>query len=743
MALLQGGALLGLTAGIGAAGPVWAETAAADAVASSTGLELEGLVVTARRREEALLDTPVTVTAVQGERLQNAGITELRDIVALIPNAVIQDSPESFNTFVNIRGMQVVDVQAEPNVGLYRNGLYIGGHRANLGAQVDIARVEVLRGPQGGFYGRSSVGGTVDIVYATPGPLFGGYAKAMVGSYDHTRIEGAVNLPLGERSSLRLTGWAFNKDKSELYNETLDEHVGAYTDRGVRIGYSLDVTDRTNVLWTFEKQHGTGPSLKTYAPFGISNFGAISTPETPQRIRRDTRSDANKDLLYLAQVIKHDFGGSELTLNASYRRYKFRAIADSDQTAIGPEANPVARQTGLVRVEGTEDYFVEGLWGSKGDQPFTWLAGVSYFEEEFNFARTITSRRATPSFGIQTGLVGFPKLGTAVTTKTLSGFVTLGYDVSDALSLEGSLRYSRDKKAVNFAQGVLPSGTGNAALDAYFGTILGAPYPTYQFNASSRFNNWSPSFTARYKFSPDMTGYVTYSTGFRPGAFNLSPTTVDTIPYGQETAKNYEAGLKGRFLDGRLQASVAAFYMRQQDLLLAQTTSLGGVDRTYLSNIGTGDTYGVELEVDARPTDWLRISAGLGWLDPHFDNAVSNPGRPTEQDLSGKLMPYTRRWTGNLFAEVKQPVSDQIDFVATASLRFEKGGVLGDYYVLDPYETMHKIDLSAGVLVNGRTRVTAFVNNLADEHISLFWYYNRGTNTSEGRTYGVDITHRF
>ena len=705
--------------------------------------QVEGVVVTARRRQEALIDAPVAVTAVQGDRLQGSGITEMRDIIALVPNAVIQDNPESFNVFVNIRGMRVVDVQAEPNVGMYRNGLYVGGHRANLGAQVDIERVEILRGPQGGFYGRSSVGGTVDVIYATPKPSFGGYAKATVGSYEETRVEGAINLPIGDRSALRITGWSYNQNKSELYNETLSEYVGAYTDRGARVGYRLDLTDQLKIELTAEKQHATGPSIKTFAPIGISNFGPVSTPETPNRIRRDTRSDAKKDQLYLAQVVTFDAGSSEVTLNASFKRYKFRSIQDSDQTSIGPEQSPVARQTAIIRNEKTEDYFLEGLWGSKGDGPLNWMVGASYFKENFDFARTITSRRNTPSFGIRTALIGFPKEGTEVQTKSTSVFATLGYELSDALSMEANLRYSEDRKKLTFLQGAMPTGTGNAALDTFFFNLLAGPFPTYNFISDSKFTNWSPSVTARYKFNPMLTGYASVGSGFRPGAFNLSPTTIDTIPYGQETAYNYEAGLKGNFLDGRLLASGAVFYMRQKDLLLANTTSLGGVDRTYLTNVGTADTYGVEFEVTAKPTDWFQISGSVGWLNPKFADAVANKGRPSQQDLSGKLIPYTRKWTANVYADVDRPITDTLNLIASAALRYEYGGVLGDYFVNDPYETMVKIDLTAGVQIAERTRVTAYVHNVTDQHVNQFHFYNRGVNTSEGRTFGLDVTHRF
>jgi iron complex outermembrane recepter protein len=707
------------------------------------GDQSDVVVITALRKAESLMDAPVTVTAIGGEELLDRGVTDIQDIIALVPNAVIQENPESFNTFINIRGMRVVDVQAEPNVGLYRNGIYIGGHRANLGSQVDIERVEVLRGPQGGIYGRSSIGGTVDIIYATPSREFGGYAKAGYGSYNRTEVQGAVNLPVFDNAALRLTGWSSNQSESELFNTTLNEYVGAFSDRGVRVGYAVDFSEQLNVLWTLEHREWDGPSMRTYAPFGISNFGAVSRPETVDRIQRDTRSDAKVNETYLAQALSYDTGAGELKVNASYKFYAFGSIQDSDQTAIGPENAAVARQTDIIRDEGTKDYFVEGLWISPQNNPLTWMVGASYFKEKFEFARMITSRRNTPSFGIQKALIGFPKAGTEVDTETLSAFGTVDYAFNDAFTISGSLRYSEDTKSLTYLQGVLPTTTGNAALDAFFATLLRGPYPTYVFNSESKFDNWSPSVIAKLKLNEDMNIYATYGTGFRPGAFNLSPTTPATIPYGQETAQNYEAGFKGSFLDGRLDLSAAAFWMRQDDLLLAQTTSLAGVDRTYLANVGTADTYGVELEARFQATDWLSGALSIGWLDPKFDNAVANPGLPTELDISGKLIPYTREFTANLFVAVDQPINDSASFVGSAAARYETGGLLGDYFVSDPYDDLTKIDLSAGVEFNGDTRLTATVRNLLDENVSQFWFYNRGTNTSEGQTWSVDLIHRF
>jgi iron complex outermembrane recepter protein len=706
--------------------------------------KLDVVVVTALRREGELQDVPLTVTAISGEQLLNAGTSDIQDIVALTPNAVIQENPESYNTFVSIRGMRVVDVQAEPNVGLYRNGLYMGGHRANLGPQVDVERVEVLRGPQGGLYGRSSVGGTVDMIYATPSREFGGYAKASYGSYNRTEVQGAVNVPVGDASALRLTGWSFTQTESELFNETLNEFVGANSNHGVRLGYAVDLADNLDVLWTVEHREGEGPSMKTFGPFGINNFGVTSPAETADRIRRDTRSEAKSNETYLAQVINYKTDAGDLTLNASYKQYDFGAIQDSDQTAIGPEDFPTARQTDIIRDEGTEGYFLEALWSSPDSERFNWIAGASYFNEKFDFSRIITARRNTPTSGIQTIVIDLPAVGTTVETKSFAVFGSFDLQVTDRLSVLGGLRYSDDKKSLDFAQGIRADSNGNTTVDAYWNIVAAPFYPTLNIKSDGQFENWSPNLTLKYEFTDDLNAYASYSTGFRPGAFNLSPASAELIPYGQETAENFELGMKGIFLDGRLSVDAAAFLMLQDDLLLAQVDFRSdGSSSSYLANVGTSETYGIEFETQFKANDWLTGALSVGWLDPKFDNAVGNAGLPSEQDLSGKLIPYTRKWTANAQINANIPINDAYAFIGTASVRYENGGILGDYYVVDPYDTLTKVDLTAGLEIYGNTRVTAYVRNLLDENISQFWFYNRGTNTSEGKTWGIDVTHRF
>jgi iron complex outermembrane receptor protein len=743
--LMVSAAISALCAGTAMAQAPAPAPAAADAAGSAAD---ESIVVTARRRSETLFEAPATVTAVSGKTLRDSNIIAVRDIVALIPNAVIQDDSESYNMYINIRGMRLVDVQAEPNFGLFRNGLYVGGHRSNLGAQVDIQRVEVLRGPQGGLYGRNAVGGAVNIIYATPDDEFGGYVRGSYGSYDRFEVEGAVNAPVSDNAAIRLTAWHFNQTGSEIYNETLDEDVLANSDHGVRGQLSVDITDKINVSWLAEYQETEGPTLRTYAPLGVVNGGFRSTPETYDLIRRDTPSIAETRTSYFSQKITFDTDLGEIALNASYREYRFDGISDSDQTNIPITQGTAVRKTDILRGEGTQNTYLEAIWTSPDDRPFTWIVGVSYFDETFDFSRIIQSNRDLRPQGLGTPRywIGFPKPGTNVQTEAISAFASATYNFTDAFSVSAGLRWSQDTKHLQFYQGILPEGTvpqGNAALNAFLVTAIGAIYPNYNLDLESEFTFTAPSLSFKYEVNDDINIYATYSTGFRPGAFNLSPTTVDTIPYDMESATNYEIGVKSRWLDGQLLVNLAVFYMRQDDLLLAQTTQLGGVDRTYLANVGTADNYGVELEITGRIADWLTGGLSVGWLDAKFDEAIANPGKPSQLILNGLVLPATRTWTVNARLDADIPVSDGVAIVGSIAYRYEAGGMIGDYYIVYDYPTMNKIDLTAGVLLNDQVRITGYVHNLLDEHINQFYYYNTATNVSEGRKLGLSVSYDF
>lgn len=770
--------LVGLAAGAIPAVSAVAQETESDGSTSPSASAYDGaIVVTARRRDESLFETPSTVTAVSGQTLRDSGVSDIQSIIAMTPNAVIQGDPSNFNTYINIRGIRQSDVQAEPNFGLYRNGVYNGGHRSNLGPMIDIERVEVLRGPQGGLYGRSAVGGAVNVVYAMPKDELGGYASFRYGRYQRAEVEGAINLPVSNDFAVRAAGWLFDQNKGEFYNVTLDEELDKSRSSGIRLSARYTPGDDLEIIWSTEYSRNTGPATRTFAPNGVTNFLVTSAPETPRTIARDTPSHSRSRTYYLSQAINYESDAGRFSLLAAYRNYKLNAVDDQDGTAFAPTDAPLALQQRMDRAEGIENGYVEALWSSNGDGPFHWIAGASYFRERFDFSRTITTSidfnaladpvNATiacgallggsftpgdptcltipggpsvafvtspfPAIGVRSGRGGLPSLGTQIDTEAVSGFAELTYDITEALSVTGGLRYTRDIKKLDYDQSVIAA---DPLSDDYLAALFVNVLPSYALNDRQTFSNWSPSVSVRYKANESINLYANYSTGFRPGGFNTTSTTPQFVPYDQEDASNYELGFKGLWLNGKVGLNLAFFYMTQGNLVLSQNDPIAPPQFgfSYLSNIGDARTWGQEAELFAKVADGLDVAVSVGHLDAKFTN-----GTPNGVSVKGDLIPFSREWTlnGRIAADV--PVSNRVHFVANANWRLEFGGVLLDGIA---YENLSKLDLTAGFKI-GDVRVVGYVNNLFNDRVAEFIFANDSQSLSRGRTYGAEVSFTF
>lgn len=745
------GAIFSASSAHAADAPVPVPGAAASAAGASAPADpgkLEAVTVTARRRLETLFDVPAAVTAISGDGLRAKGITSAQDIVALVPNAVIPDDPQGFNTYVNIRGIRQADAQAEPNFGLYRNGIYNGGHRTNLGALIDIDRVELLRGPQGGLYGRNAVGGAMDIVYKMPRPgeAVNGYGTLSLERYDRTRFEGAVSVPVGEEISTRFTGWFIDQRKGEYFNQTLNEQIDKQRDEGLRFSTAANLGSAWTGLWSLEYQKTSGPAQRTYAPNGIANGPVTHSPdETPETVQRDTPSHSDTKQFYASQKLTYTANAGTLTLLAAYRDYKLNAIEDQDFTALPISAGPVVLKQVATRDETIKNYYVEALWSSPEDRPLTWRAGASFFHEAFGFARGYETSLDLGQIGFGSGTLngtaGIPLAGSSMGTNSTSLFGDLRYAFTDKLAATASLRWTRDKASLDYAQGIIP--TGNVANDAIANALFGSSVPNYGLQTTRTFGFTAPAVGIEYKATPDINVYAIYSTGYRPGGFNTTSTSPDLIPYDQESARNYEAGVKTRWLDGRFGLNLSVFRMDQKNLVISQNDPNGAqFSFTYLANIGKARTYGAELESVARLSSWLGAAFSVGYLDTKFTQGTANAGTPAAVDVTGRPIPYSRPWTINARLDVNQPLNATTQLFGSVGIRREIGGKMGGLSDQD-YDNLTKIDLNAGVRFGKQWQVSAFVHNVNDEKIVQFRFDNGAVATNRGRTFGLQGTYTF
>ncbi|RVT51292.1 TonB-dependent receptor [Rubrivivax albus] len=724
-----------------------------DASASATdGGQIQRVEVTARRRLESQLEVPASVTAINGARLTATGSTRVEDMISLVPNANMTENPSGTDTYISIRGMRQADRSAEPNFGMYRNGFFAGGHRVNLGTQVDVERVEVVRGPQGGLYGRNAVGGAVNIIYRMPKPGedLNGYGT-LAFENTGTRAEAAVSVPLGESTAFRATAWSVNQRKGDYYNVTLGEEMDRAKDHGLRLSAVSYLSSALSATVTFEVNGADTPGLRAYAPDGIvanpglpGSLQVVSPVETRRTVQRDTSSRNQIDQQYLAGRLGLELESGTLSLLTSARNYKLRAVQDQDQTALPLTAGPLVLQQVLSRSEDIRQHYVELLWESDAAKTFSWRAGISHFSEDYGVSQGVATRLDTalipflgvPDVGVISGTANLPTKGSKYDVSSWSAFIDARYAFNSSVAGTLTVRRTEDTQRLHWVQGIDPS--SHPIGQALFAGVV----PTLNLDSKNKFTFTAPAAGLEFKLGRDATAYVQYGTGFRPGGYNTTVSNPAFIPYDQESARNIEAGYKQSLLNGRAAVNVSVFRMDQKDLVVQQDDPNDNTfGFTYLANVGKARTTGFELELLAAVAKSWNLGFTVGHLNAYYTQGLINAGTPAEVDVSGRDLQGVRPWTINLRADYKGSLAGW-ETTAGASVRREIGGYIGDQSDI-PLAGATRVDLYAGLKPWPQTQISLFVRNATNEQIETFRFANGASGTTAGRRFGVQLNQRF
>jgi iron complex outermembrane receptor protein len=716
-----------------------ASTAPESKKAADTSASVEAVVVTARRKVETLFDVPAPVTAITGATIRAFDITDMKTFMDLIPNAELPKDPENYNLYINIRGIQETDNNAAPNFGIYRNGIYAGGQRPQVGSLIDVSRVEVDAGPQGGLYGRDAVGGAINVVYNTPQPTPGGYLTAAYGRYNYSEVQGAINMPIDDKLAVRLTGWNFNQTQGELYNATLHQQVDAFLKNGARFSAKYTPSNNLTATWMVEYDNDEGPATEAYGPNGVTNGTIVSPKESPGVIYRDTPDRSHSQQAYVSQDIRYQTGFGVFDWSSSFSHWHLNNIEDEDKTALSPTAGPDVVQDALSRREQTTNVYTELDYFSPEDKPVTVTAGISYFDQIFKFGNDFHISADLDYFGIPEGVVSAdflaPTAGSSISTRSTSAFGQAVWKINSQWSLTGGLRYTNDQESLNYLQ--VSSPDSNPTLAYIFADVVDV-FPNLSLSHNYTFTNVSPSAELNYKPNDHVNLYALYGTGFRAGGFNLTTTSVALIPYNSELAQNYEVGAKTQWLDGRLGMNLAVFYMTQTHLLTYNpdpSPAAAALGFYYLSNVGAAGTYGVEYTGTAKLTSWWNAALSVGWLDAKITKGVSYG-----ESEAGQPLENTRTWTFDLRSNVDYPIQNGYRLLSGVNWQIDSGGYL-DLTNL-PWATEDRLDLTLGV-AKDKTKLVVYGNNVLDSRPTDFVYGDGARTLVDGATYGVRVTTEF
>jgi iron complex outermembrane recepter protein len=648
------------------------ETAQAPAGAAVTGLE--EIVVTARKREERLQETPIAITAFSAEGMEARGVQRVSDVAAFTPNVVFNTTANiaSSNSIavVYIRGVGQDDftMAIDPGVGIYLDGVYIARSAGSVLEALDFERVEVLRGPQGTLFGRNTIGGAISITTRKPGDELGGKFSAELGKDAMRFFQGQVNIPVNPTLSIGLSVLSKQRDG---YVKALQPGIKDFGDEdklagraslrwtpsdNFEVNLAIDGTRQReqaaplslvavneNALFTVLYNQSVGgdcfPVPNRNNPACYSQYYVRAPFETFADFK-STNPLINNDIpLALSPQTLLDVWGisgsaewnvtDAFTLKSitAYRKTRSDYTRDTDMSPL-PLAQAVQR--------GDYDQISQELQalGRSFDDKLKWILGLYYFKE------TGGSQDVVEFFVIPL------RSGGRYKNDSYAAFGQFTYDVTDQFSVTAGMRYTKDRKRYT------PDGVvlGPNFFGIPTGTRLSPQIEAKNFNSA-----WTPYFNLSYRPTDAAMLYASFSKGFKGGGFTqrVFPPLPEVPAHRPETVEVYEAGFKTEWLDNRLRLNGAAFYNNYKDVQVLVNRGVAPVTE----NAATARIKGFELEATAVPMENMTIDASLGYVDAKYLEletvAIAN-------GLSlDKRFANTPEWTANAAVDYRFDLGDR------------------------------------------------------------------------------------
>ncbi|MCC6070916.1 TonB-dependent receptor [Massilia sp. GCM10020059] len=594
--------------------------------AASDG-QIHEVVVTAQRMPSDESRTPVAMSAIAGERLREAGIDRPSDLSARLPNVHLDGAADGLK--ITIRGVSNADTteKGDPSAAFLIDGIYIARPQSQNLPFHDIARVEVLRGPQGTLYGRNATAGVVNVISNAPVRKLEGAASVGAGNHGSRKGSAMLNVPVSAALALR-AAVAYNKHDSYLDNAQGTPHALGLDrdDRSARVSARLALGRSASLLLRHDRST-IGDNNDSFVPdtnfyLGVASgkpqwYGASTGQRLtnafvpPNTVPQQGFSD--KTTSGTAVDLSWDLGPVSLSYLGSHRDYQHDALANFYYRVAPAFALGVRQAFSGDYEQDSHELRV----ATNGSGPLTAQAGLYYFSEESNSRYSFRDLE----------LVGLPPFYVFPTGPTLSRsravFGQATYSLTPQLRATVGARYTEDDKSrvgsTNFQQ----TPVFNPATDLRM--LNAASLATHK-------TTWRLG--AEYDVAPSTFVYGAMSTGYKAGGFNegclagssgmgmACPAALavpaETLLYQPEQLRAYEAGLKTRFWHKRASLNVTAFDYDYTNLQLSGVAIVRGAPRYVTNNAGSASVKGLEVEGVVRATSSGSFNYALALLDAHY-----------------------------------------------------------------------------------------------------------------------------
>ena len=664
---------------------------AADTPASANQADdANTVVVTAQRRNENTLNVPVAVSVIRPEALQDyhaAGGDTLLSLSGKVPSLYVETSTGRIFPRFYIRGLGNIDfyLGASQPVEIIQDDVVEEHVVLKSNPAFDVAQIEVLKGPQGSLFGRNTTAGIVKFDTAQPSETWAGQGSVSYGRFNSVNLDAGVGGPLTRdgKISFRLSGlfqhrdnWISNTYAGPSDDGTVGGHnvLNGFDEKDLRLQVLARPSDAFSVR--------VSGHLRDYSGFASIFYRGSIQPGTnavPASFDRsvvaydEARNNPQAYRTHGASVkAAYDFGVATLTSITAWEHAAGYSRGDTDGGAAanfgGTAANYCAVGCGQSqgRLRYLDQWTQEVRLSSPDAGRFTWQLGGIYFDQRDN---TEFDQR---SFFLTSNVLGTaPNPNNFVllhdVNTSWAGFGQASYKLTDALTVTGGVRVTRDTKSTNLL------------LHPNFATLavpVTAPASSYACGTAQycRLSDTRPSWDASllYRISPEASVYARVARGFRgptvQGRSAVFATAYTTA--GSETNTSYEAGVKTQFWDGRISFNAAGFYYNVDNIQLNGNDANGnGV----LFNARKGKGYGAEAELDARPVPNLRLGAGLSLLHTEIDDTgVYAQVGAAGGVLSQRVLNPTVRIGNNYFAQInRNPFPNAPDYNINANARYD------------------------------------------------------------------------
>lgn len=681
--------------------PAGIYAAEADA-AEADLLSLGEMVVTTRKREETLQEVPIAITAFSAQQIEDADIQSVEDIALMTPGFTY--TPIFGGKVGNpvIRGASTTI--GEPNVGFFIDGVYQesrGVMEAMFGDEIE--RIEIAKGPQSALYGRNTFAGAINYITKQPSNEREGRFEVTLGNegrkdarFSHSgaitedtlfyRV-GAMHSGFDGFYKNELTGGDLDDKQSNVYSLSLLALPADNVEMVFRIGVE-NTNDGDDALQFVENNNLFSPTLGDFQIFSgdmpsLTNGFAV----TPGHNERDNITSSFRLDWDLEQVT--------FTSITGYNDLELDSLVDADYEAREIRLS----ESNIESTEFSQEFRLTSI-----DQPIRWMTGVYFYDIDRESDLREAFVDGTPVSPLGGGR--FPNLQSDIdeSTRNWAAFGSLGFDLSDQLALTFSGRYAYEKKEIDVVDTNLTS------------------LATAQFKDSASFNNFTPKVALDYQLTDNAMIYTSVAKAVKAGGFNSATASGAVLPneriYDEEKSLNYEIGVKSSWLNNRLTANLALFYIDWEDQIVRALGETGAVLNT---NAGESSSKGFELELAAKPSENWDLSAGLAYTDAEYDDytfaAVAPLGLNPIAD--GNPLQFVSEWTANisvqyvkLFAIADFDWKTRIDGLYQSEQRvqaLDEIGVIPDRTIFNLRSTLE----------NDRYAITLWAKNLFDNDEGL------------------------